>query len=236
MRHDPTRAGNAFFRAGDADGAIPKYEKALELNPRKGTAHQKLGFLLLNVKRRRQEAMPHLEEAVRLEPGNPFARYDLGMAYSSAGDMAKALPHLEEAVRLLPNGYDPQYNLVDMSFHLAVAYYAREHYSKAVSALDLVLQRSPNHPRANYLMAMAKAALGETEVTKPYYEAAVRAQPDMARLPDYYDLLSRNYVERRQFAEGLKAAEQAHRLAVEAGRPDQAAKLLERTRTCRNSM
>jgi len=75
-----TRAGNEFFRAGDADRAIEKFELALAMNPNNAVAHQRLGFLLFRVKNRLAEAIVHSRTAVRLEPRNGFAHFDLGAA------------------------------------------------------------------------------------------------------------------------------------------------------------
>jgi tetratricopeptide (TPR) repeat protein len=222
-----TRAGNQFYRAGDPDSAIEKYQQALSLNPQNAMAHQKLGFLLFNVKHRPADALPHLENAVRLEPRNPFARFDLGMALLSRGNASNAEPHLAEAARLLPNGYDRQYNLIDLNYNLAMAHYLQGHYNECAKALEAVLCRRTNHARANYLMAMCKAWLGGCEETREYYQAAVRADQSLGHLPDYSEVLSRNYARKGRFAEAFEESEKGWRLAVTAGRTEQAARLKE---------
>jgi tetratricopeptide (TPR) repeat protein len=228
------RAGNEFFRAGEADRAIEKYQQALSLNPDNAVAHQKLGFLLFRVKNQFAEGIKHTETAVRLEPRNAMARFDLGSALVSGGDLTNAVVHLAEAVRLLPNGYDRQYNAVDMNYGLGETCYCLKRFADAIPPLQAVLQRQPNHPRANYLLAMAKAWLGETDSTRPYHAAAVQADPSLSKLPDYYDLLSNNYTRQGRYADGLAAAELGFRLATEAGRPDQAARLRQRADDCRS--
>ena len=231
-----TRAGNEFFRAGDADRAIEKYRTALSLNPNNAMAHQRLGFLLYRVKHQQQEAMEHSRTAVRLEPHNPFARFDLGAALFEQGDFTNAVIHLAEAVRLLPNGYDRQYNAIEMNSLLAMTQSRLAHYDQCIGPLETVLRLAPEHPRANYLMAMARARLGETEAALPFFDHAIRADPSLAQLPDFLDLLSRNYVSQGLYDEGLKAAEKASRLAVEAGRSQQAAKLDQRAQECRRRL
>lgn len=227
------RAGNEFYRAGDVDQAIEKFRTALSLNPDNAMARQRLGFLLFRVKGQMQEAMEHMRAAVRLEPQNGFARFDLGSALAAQGDLTNAVTHLQEAVRLLPHGYDRQYNAIDLHFGLAEACFRLALHPQAVPELEVVLRHDPGHARANYLMAMARAWLGETGTTRPYFDAAVRSEARMAQLPDYHDLLSRNYVQQGLFAEGLTAAETAHRLAVAAGRSQQAVKLQQRAELCR---
>ena len=228
-----TRAGNQFFRAGDADRAIEKYRQALELNPKNAMAHQKLGFLLHRVKNQPQEGLEHTRTAVALDPQNGFAQFDLGTALADEGDLTNGVVHLSEAVRLLPNGYDRQYNAVDMYLTLGLTTYRLGDFSRSISALEKVLSLAADQPRANYLMALAMASLGQTDAASPYFERAVRTETELAKLPDFYDLLSRNYVEQGLYAEGLKLSEKACRLATAAGRGAQAAKLQQRADLCR---
>ncbi len=231
-----TRAGNEFYRAGDADLAIQKYREALAMNPNNAMAHQRLGFLLFNVKNETQEGMAHTQEAVRLEPGNPFAQYDLGMALGEMEDRTNAVKHLSEAVRLIPNGFDSQYNPVDMRFSLAKVLYCMGNAQQCLPVLLELLQRAPAHTEANYLMAMALVCQGKNEESRPYYQKAVAANPALAKLPDYYDLLSRDYYGKKDYVAALSAAEKAHQLAYNSGRSDQSVKLQQRIVQCRQAL
>jgi tetratricopeptide (TPR) repeat protein len=231
-----TRAGDAFFRGGDIPHAIEKFKLALSMNPNNAMAQQRLGFLLLHAEHRLPEAQQHLEKAIELEPHNAFAQFDLGTLLAIRGDLTNAIVHLEEAVRLLPNGYDRQYNVVDMNFGLAETRYRLGQYANCIPSLQIVLNHDPTHARANLLMAMAKAWLGETETTLPYFEAAVHSDPRLGQLPDYYDLISRNYVNQGLFAKGLKASERGFQLATSAGRAEQAAQLRQRAQYCQMHM
>jgi tetratricopeptide (TPR) repeat protein len=228
-----TRAGNEFFDAGDADPAIAKYRIALSMNPNNAMAHQRLGFLLYRVKHQPEEAMEHTRTAVRLEARNPFAQFDLGAALAEHGDLTNAVVHLAEAARLLPNGYDRTYNAIEMHLILAQTQYRLALYAQCIPALETVLRLAPEHARANYLMAMTRAWLGETRPTLPFFEQAVHAEPHLGQLPDFFDLLSRNYLNQGLYDEGLKTSEQAARLAATAGRSQQAAKLQQRAEECR---
>jgi len=231
-----TRAGNQFFLAGEADQAMAKYRQALELNPKNTMAHQKLGFLLHRVKNQPEEGLQHTRAAVALDPQNGFAQFDLGTALADQGDLSNGVVHLAEAIRLLPNGYDRQYNAVDMHLMLGLTTYRLGDYARSISALERVLAMAADHPRANYLMALAMASLGETETATPYNEKAVQRDPELARLPDFYDRLSGNYVKQGLYAKGLTAAEKARRLATEAGRGREAAQLQQRAELCRKMM
>jgi tetratricopeptide (TPR) repeat protein len=230
-----TRAGNEFFRAGDADNAIAKFQTALSMNPNNAMAHQRLGFLLYRAKHQPAEAVQHTQTAIRLEPRNPFAQFDLGFALFERKDFSNAVPHLAEAARLLPKGFDRVYNATDINYLLGEANYRLERFGEAVPPLLEVIARTTNHARANFLVAMSKAWLGETDTSNEFYKRAIAAQPEMARLPDYYDLLSRNYLNNGDKANALVFAEKAHSLALAAGRTDQAARLQQRLEYCRSN-
>jgi tetratricopeptide (TPR) repeat protein len=226
------RAGKQLQMAGEADQAIDKYRMALSLNPNNAMARQRLGFLLFHAKKQTSEALEQSRAALNIEPHNPFAQHDLGVELAAAGDYSNAVPYLAEAVRLLPNGFDRQYNVINLSYALADAYYQLKRYPESVQALEPVLRHDPRHPQANYLMAMAGAWLGETNTA--HFDAAVQTLPRLGQLPDYYDLLSRNYISRGVYDEGLRFAEKACQLAVAGGRWSQAAALRQRVEYCRS--
>jgi len=228
-----TRAGNAFYRAGEVDKAIENYRKALALNPNSAMAHQRLGFLLFQVKKQMPEGLEHSREAVRLEPANGFAHYDLGMDLMFQGDVSNAAPHLAAAAALLPNGYDSQYNAVDINHNWGQALYRLADFTQCRMAMDAVLRFAPDHPDANFMMAMAMAAQGLTAETRPYYEKAVAAKPQLARVPDYYDRLSSNYLQQGAFEQALTAADKALGLARDAGRHEMVNPLRQRIEQCR---
>jgi len=204
-----TRAGNEFFRAGDADHAIEKYRIALSMNrttpwPTSGSASCSTGS---NMSSRKRWSIPGWP--CGLEPRNPFARFDLGAALAEHGDLTNALVYLAEAARLLPNGYDENYNAVEMHFILAQTQYRLARYAECIPSLEVVLRVAPEHGRANYLMAMARAWQGETRPTLPFFDQAVHSEARLGQLPDFYDLLSRNYLSQGLYDDGLRTSEKA---------------------------
>jgi tetratricopeptide (TPR) repeat protein len=227
------RAGNEFFQDNDPDRAIESFNRALSLNPDNLIAHLRLGFLLYHVKDKPQEGVPHTLAALRLEPQNPFAHFDLGFALWAHGDPTNALPHLAQAVRLLPNGFDRTYNAVEMHLVLANTQFQVALYEQCAESLRTVLGLAPRHARANYLMAMAQAHLGQTETALDFFHQALQGDAQLAQLPDFYDALSANYIKQGSYVEGLKAAEKGRRLAAQAGRSQQAAELEQRAEHCK---
>lgn len=226
------RAGNLFFDTGEFDKAMEKYRQALAVNPDNAMAHHRLGFLLQK-KKQFQEAMEHLQAAVRLDAQNPLAQFDLGIALAARDDFSNAVGHLAQAAQMMPDGFDRMYNPVTIHHALADAYYRLGRYAQSIPSLEAVLRHAPEHADANYLMAIAKVRLGETDLAKPFYDRAVRGEPLLAQLPDYADFLSENYVKEGRYDLALPRCEQALQLARKIGREQQCARLQERITLCR---
>lgn len=70
--------GNALALAGRATEAIAQYRQALRERPDDATLHYNLAAALLGTPGGDEEAVAHLREAVRLEPGYEAARLALG--------------------------------------------------------------------------------------------------------------------------------------------------------------
>ncbi|MGO9242886.1 MAG: tetratricopeptide repeat protein [Bryobacteraceae bacterium] len=77
----------------DDAGAIAAYQRAVNLNPDDAVPQTRLGLKLLDLGRA-HEAVPHLREAVRLDPKNQSALYGLQSALKKDGQAEQA-----EAVR-----------------------------------------------------------------------------------------------------------------------------------------
>jgi len=151
------RAGDEFDRASDPDGAIPKYRKALELNPNNAEAHQRLGFLLYHVKNMRSEGLAHSREALRLDPRDARAHCDLGMALFNEGEFDQAITHLSEALRLMPRQPDlePVYNPADTHCILGLALISTRQLKEATGHLSYALRLDPNNARAHQGLTLA---------------------------------------------------------------------------------
>src|SRR5271167_1003692 len=74
------RAGLAAQKSGNAEAARVKFAEAARLAPAIPEAHQALGAVLLELEKP-AEAIPELETALKLKPGEPGIESDLAMAY-----------------------------------------------------------------------------------------------------------------------------------------------------------
>jgi tetratricopeptide (TPR) repeat protein len=92
------------------DEAIAHFARATKLDGAFGDAFLDLGTSLIFLKRF-SEAIPSLETAVRLQPGNPGAHYNLALAYNRTGRKSDAEKEFAIHRQLLQNsagaGEDP---------------------------------------------------------------------------------------------------------------------------------
>jgi tetratricopeptide (TPR) repeat protein len=87
---DPANAGAQYVlgelarQAGDFPEAVQRFTKAIQLDPNFADAYLGLGVSLLTEKKY-AEAVAPLEIAVKHQPGNPAAHYNLATAYARTG-------------------------------------------------------------------------------------------------------------------------------------------------------
>jgi tetratricopeptide (TPR) repeat protein len=221
------RAGNEFYRQGDLDNAIEEYRNALELNPDNVEAHQKLGFLLYNVKGMHKEGYAHLTKALRLDPRNGFAHHDLGMALLHRREFDPAIKHLAEALRLMPQGLDKQYDPARMHRCLGQALHQKGRLDEARSHLAKAITLDPNDASAYYILAMALAEQGDLKRSLGCYGRAMQLEPKIDTSPSLHYLFSVRYAEARRFQEAVWSGEKALKLALAAGEDKLAARIRE---------
>lgn len=132
--------GNYLAEAGDVDGAITHYRRALEINPNHWDAHISLGTALA------QEgdidgAITQYQEALRINPDAGVAHVDLGIVLLQKGWAPEAIAQFQRELQIEPDD------------------------TKAIKYLAWLLATSPNAalrdgPRAVELARHANALTG----------------------------------------------------------------------------
>jgi tetratricopeptide (TPR) repeat protein len=214
------RAGDEFYRAGDADRAIEKYGTALSLNPDNAEAHRLVGTLLSRANKL-DEAMGHFQAAARLEPRDPVARFNLGVALSERGDYAKAIVHLEEAARNLPVGSSRQSGLVDakvepeaLHFNLGNAYEKVGSVTKAEYHYREASRLAPDYAQAHNNLGLLLLNSGRIPEAKQRFLTALR----LSDSPEAHHNLGVLLLNSQQIAEAEGHFLEALRLRPEFGR------------------
>lgn len=227
------RAGDAFFRAQDTDGAIREYRRALELNPKNVWALRRLGFLFFNVKEQYDEGLKYLRTALELDPRDPRTHHDLGMALLYRGQLDAATAHLAEAVRAMPRGLDSQYDPVRMRCALGQALLAQGRSPEARHWMSEALVLDPNCAEAHYGLALALTDGEKPEEVIAHYHAAVRINPNVDNSPALHDYISGFYLNHRAFQKALAHETRALELARIAGDSTLIRTFEERVQICR---
>ncbi len=105
--------GRAHLRQGRIPDAVSAHREAVALAPSSGSFHAGLGRALAESAdpNSRPEALAALRTAVRLNPGDVDARYELGKLLLAANRPEEAVEVLDEAVRREPEFHNAYYVL-----------------------------------------------------------------------------------------------------------------------------
>ena len=165
----------------------------------------------------RRKDWPIPREALRLEPGNGFAHYDLGMAMRNEGKLDLAAEHLAAAVRLTPPNFNLLYNSAEMHCSLGEVLLAKARQKEAGEVLTRAVSLDSRNARAHYFLALAQAAQGMFEQPLQHYSIACSLQPAVDTAPELHFLMSVNFARAGQAQEALKSARKALELAEARG-------------------
>ena len=224
------RAGNEFFRHGEADNAIAEYRSALERNPDNFMAHLRLGFLLYHVKSRYEEGMAHYRKALRLEPTDARIQYDLGMARMHQGEFDAAADHLANALQGMPEVLDEQYTRANAAYQLGRALYMAGRCDPAVRYLEEAVRLQGERAEVHYALALAQAGRDDVARALTAYARAVSLEADLAGRPTFPRALAAAYARQGRLREALAEARKALDLARRRGDAALARKIEEEIR------
>ena len=124
------------YDAGDLEGAIAAYEKALEIDPKYHMAWNGLGNALKDLGRY-TEAIAAYEKALEIDPKFDHAWYNLGVSLGYLGRYNEAIAALEKALEIYPKYHHAWNNLGNALHNLG-------RYNEAIAALEKALEFSGN--------------------------------------------------------------------------------------------
>lgn len=93
---------NLFRQQRDLDSALEHVDRALELNPARGYAHEQRGRLLFGMKRY-EDARTALETALQFEPEKRTTLFYLGLAEVELANWSDAVDCFERVIRVEPD-------------------------------------------------------------------------------------------------------------------------------------
>lgn len=129
------------------------------------------------------EALPHFEEAVRIEPDYARGQNNLGITLHRLGRFDEAVVHYREALRIDPHYADAHKNLGAALHALGNLEASIRHYREAV-------RLSPQLADAHFGLAKVLAASGRPGESVAALRATLRADPNHAEARRQLSLLS----------------------------------------------
>jgi protein O-mannosyl-transferase len=229
--------------------AIAACQAALEADPRMASAQSTLGLALMKLGRT-NDAIARYSEALRLQPEHAEAHYNLANALAAQGQIEAAREHYEASLRSDPGSADAHNNLAYMFVREDKPERAESEFKSALAlqpdlwpahyGLATLLVRQGRIPEAI-------SQYRETLVARPdFVEALVRLawllavhpDPQVRNGPQAVELAERAcrltqssqpgalrtlavaYAETGRFAEAIRSAQEAQRLAEAAGQAE----------------
>ena len=162
-----TSAQSACYR-----DPLALYGATVARNPQSWMVHNNLAEALAAAGRP-ADAIPHLEETLRLKPDSAEAENNLGDDLRRLNRPTEAILHLRRALELRPN-YAEAHN------NLGVALMAMGELAAGKAEFAAALRLNPRFPLARFNLGLACAKSGDVAAAAQNFEAAVALQPNYA--------------------------------------------------------
>lgn len=117
------------------------------------------------------DALSRLRRAIKRQPPNPKAFYELGCALAST-------KHYDEAADVFARGRDVAPMVVEFSVQLGRVFLERRKFSEAKQAFARALEISSASPDAMSGLALAHQGVGEYDLAADHFRRCLAAKPD----------------------------------------------------------
>lgn len=171
------KAGLAAHEAGDIDGALVQYRRALAHNPRFAEAHHALGVGLRDAGDW-DGALDAHRMAINLQPQHVAAHYYYGDLLGTQG-------HYAEAAKWLSRCIDIDAEYVEAYNRLGQVLFEQFLFPQAIRAYQAGLERDPKHGGMHHNLALAQIMLGDKTGAAAALEQAVLYQPESMNTLSY---------------------------------------------------
>ncbi len=130
--------GMALLDRGEWDAAVKRFQEAVRIDPKCEDAQCGLGVTLAKL-RRFDEAVPCLEEALKLWPDSPGFKSNLGRALTSRADMLVQGGDVDGAIKDLQRAAELEPNKAATHFNLGLAFEIKGQPDKAIEQYEKAL-------------------------------------------------------------------------------------------------
>ena len=171
---DAGQRGIALLQAGKFLGACDAFKAAIAQHPDVAANHVNLAYALQQVNAETQ-AVPHLRQAVALDPASFDAQYMLGGALERLPDLTGAADHLRQALALRPD-FEPAH--ADLCRVLALA----GDTVAARAAIDAAIALNPHSADFHHYLGNLCMSEGDPAAAIESYGRALALRPDYAQV------------------------------------------------------
>jgi tetratricopeptide (TPR) repeat protein len=179
---DSMRAGTAAYAQGNLIGALGQYEAAVAATPGDPEARNNLAQVLVRLGRAR-EALPQLDEAVRIDADQWKYRFNRARVFGQLERWHDAVEEYRVASELFPEDYATQYNL-------GLALLRVKQYPDAIGALQEAVAAAPGEPSFLITLASAYAGAERADLSRQTLEKFLTLFPQEADAPKVQSLLA----------------------------------------------
>jgi tetratricopeptide (TPR) repeat protein len=195
------------YKLGDLNGTLGYLAHARDLEPLHSGIHFFFGMVCMDLNLP-IEARRSLQEAVRLDPKNPYYNYALGAVTVQGRTPSEAVPYFENYIASKPE--DPRGR-----FALGAAHFYSANYGAARKELSVVKDRPETAAGAHYFLGRIAKQEDNLAEAESEFAQAVAANP---KFPDGLAELAHVHIRLDKYADARNELERAIKLEPDSFR------------------
>lgn len=164
------RAGFAYIEQDDPAGAIPLFEKSLEINPRNTLSRLDLADALWELGRT-ADSRDQLVKILEIEPDHGLAHFRLAAILRDEGKLDEAVEHFRQALRKEPDLHEAYAALAMILLETGRPDESAQHFAEAV-------RTEPQKGLTNHYFGEVMYGKGKLKEAVRYYQRALEQNPD----------------------------------------------------------